>query len=224
MRIVTIGATGLVGSLLVERLLGAGHEVDAVLRRPSGKAHEALREHVAAIGDWPEIVRSIAADAAVSTLGTTWAAAGSEAAFRAVDRDAVIAFAGAARHAGARRMLTVSSVGADAASRSFYLRTKGEADATGPASGVSRRRASGGRADRDRAEPAREPVPARAVGAVRGDRRARRRGRGGGLPPTRGAGRVRSRERRSGSSGGRNATFRGARLGGRRFEPPDRVP
>lgn len=53
-------------------------------------------------------------------------AAGSQAAFRAVDLDAVVAFASAARRAGARRMVTISSVGADPESRNFYLRTKGE--------------------------------------------------------------------------------------------------
>jgi uncharacterized protein YbjT (DUF2867 family) len=61
----------------------------------------------------------------VSALGTTMRAAGSEAQFRAVDFDTVVAFAGAARRAGARHMVVVSSVGADPESRNFYLRTKG---------------------------------------------------------------------------------------------------
>jgi uncharacterized protein YbjT (DUF2867 family) len=52
--------------------------------------------------------------------------AGSKAAFRAVDLDMVIAFAGAAHEAGAWHMLSISSVGADPNASSFYLRTKGE--------------------------------------------------------------------------------------------------
>lgn len=121
-----IGATGLVGSRLAERLLANRHEVHSLSRRAIGRTRPRWREHVAPPGEWPAIVRTIEVDAAVSALGTTWRAAGSEAAFRAVDFGMVTEFAKAAREAGARRMLTVSSVGADAGSRSFYLRVKGE--------------------------------------------------------------------------------------------------
>ena len=61
-------------------------------------------------------------------LGTTQKIAGSQAAFARVDRDYVVAVARAARAAGATRLALVSSVGADAKSRNFYLRTKGEAE------------------------------------------------------------------------------------------------
>ena len=66
---------------------------------------------------------------AISCLGTTMRVAGSRDAFRAVDHDLVLAFAKAARDAGARHMISVSSVGAMPASGSFYLRTKAEAEA-----------------------------------------------------------------------------------------------
>ena len=62
-------------------------------------------------------------------LGTTRAQAGSDAAFRAVDLDLTLAFAGAAKAAGARRVGLVSAVGADAHSPFLYPRTKGEAEA-----------------------------------------------------------------------------------------------
>jgi uncharacterized protein YbjT (DUF2867 family) len=41
----------------------------------------------------------------------------------------VLAFARAAKAAGARRFVVVSSIGADRGSRNFYLRTKGEMEA-----------------------------------------------------------------------------------------------
>lgn len=131
MRIVMIGATGLVGSLLADRLLADEgiEEVHAIGRRASGRAHARWREHVIPPADWPQVVAGIGADRAVSTLGTTMRAAGSEAAFRAVDRGMVTRFAQAARDAGARHMLTVSSVGADARSRNLYLAIKGEMEA-----------------------------------------------------------------------------------------------
>lgn len=58
-------------------------------------------------------------------LGTTMARAGSQAAFAAVDHDLVLRLADIALQRGAEHAVVVSSVGADAASRNFYLRTKG---------------------------------------------------------------------------------------------------
>jgi uncharacterized protein YbjT (DUF2867 family) len=126
MRVAMIGATGLVGSLAARRLLAQGREVEAVLRRPSGLLHPAWREHVAPPEEWAGIVAGLNPEAAISALGTTMRQAGSQAAFRTVDFDMVVAFAGAAAAAGARRMVTVSSAGADPGSAAFYLRTKGE--------------------------------------------------------------------------------------------------
>jgi uncharacterized protein YbjT (DUF2867 family) len=69
------------------------------------------------------------AQEAYCALGTTIRAAGSQAAFRAVDFDAVLAFARAARAAGVSRFALVSALGADPGSPTFYNRVKGEAEA-----------------------------------------------------------------------------------------------
>jgi uncharacterized protein YbjT (DUF2867 family) len=50
------------------------------------------------------------------------------AAFRAVDHDAVLAFASAAKKAGVQRFLVVTALGSDARSRVFYNRVKGETE------------------------------------------------------------------------------------------------
>jgi uncharacterized protein YbjT (DUF2867 family) len=68
------------------------------------------------------------ADWAFCCLGTTIAQAGSQAAFRAVDFDAVLAFARAAQAAGVRRLGVVSALGASASAAAFYSRVKGEAE------------------------------------------------------------------------------------------------
>ena len=133
MRVVLIGATGLIGASVAARL--AGHDLHCLQRRPGGGSGTV---HVAPPAHWPELVRMLTPAAAISTLGTTMAKAGSKAAFRAVDRDIVLAFAGAARAAGAARMVAVSSVGASPASASFYLRTKGEVEAALVALGFAR--------------------------------------------------------------------------------------
>jgi len=69
------------------------------------------------------------ADALYIALGTTIKQAGSQAAFKAVDLDAVVNVARAARAAGVRRCAVVSAMGADAGSAIFYNRIKGEAEA-----------------------------------------------------------------------------------------------
>lgn len=129
MRVVMIGATGLVGRALADRLIAGGVDVVVIGRRSLGRTHPNLREHLAAADHWPEIVRACPANVAISALGTTWRATGSQTAFRAVDLDMVVAFANAVRSAGGERFVTVSAIGANAASRNFYLRTKGEMEA-----------------------------------------------------------------------------------------------
>jgi uncharacterized protein YbjT (DUF2867 family) len=123
MRIAMIGATGLVGRNLWP-LLEERHELLVIGRRPSG----AIREKIGAMETWPGLLQGEEVDVAISTLGSTRKAAGSWAAFEAVDRHAVLAFARAARDAGARHFLLVSSSGANAGSRNAYLRLKGEVE------------------------------------------------------------------------------------------------
>ena len=67
-------------------------------------------------------------DIYISCLGTTMATAGSPTAFLAVDRELVLRLARIAKNLGAKHAILVSSVGASEASRSFYLRVKGEVE------------------------------------------------------------------------------------------------
>jgi uncharacterized protein YbjT (DUF2867 family) len=59
-------------------------------------------------------------------LGTTIRKAGSQEAFRRIDLELPLRSAAEALKAGAEQFVVVSSVGADAASKNFYLHTKGE--------------------------------------------------------------------------------------------------
>lgn len=127
MRIVMTGATGLVGGLLVQKL--GEHDLSLIGRRTITEAPASAVQRIGPMEDWPKLVSQSTYDAAICCLGTTIRVAGSQAAFQAVDRDAVSAFAAAAKAAGARHFLMVSSVGANPATRNFYLRTKGEAEA-----------------------------------------------------------------------------------------------
>jgi uncharacterized protein YbjT (DUF2867 family) len=123
------GASGLVGGLCLRRLLAAGEfdQVVVIARRPLELSHERLRVMVTSFDRLAELA-PIPAGAALSTLGTTMARAGSEQAFRAVDHDAVLAFAQWARRGGASSFVLLSSVGAATNARSLYLRVKGQVE------------------------------------------------------------------------------------------------
>ncbi len=116
------GATGLIGNAFAAQWQGPG-TLHLLVRRAITPPGPLQRVHVVDFGALPALP---AADAAVCALGTTLRAAGSQAAFRAVDFDAVLAFARAARTAGARRLAVVSSLGADRHSSTFYSRVKGK--------------------------------------------------------------------------------------------------
>ena len=122
MNVLLAGATGLVGSAYATQWLGPG-TLHLLVRRQLAASAPLQQVHVV---DFTALPALPAADAAVCALGTTIAVAGSQAAFRAVDFDAVLAFARAARAAGALKLAVVSSLGADRKSASFYSRTKGE--------------------------------------------------------------------------------------------------
>ncbi len=85
----------------------------------------ACRVHVVDFGALPALPP---ARHAYCALGTTIKIAGSQAAFRAVDHDAVLAFARAARQSGVTHFAVVSALGASARSPSFYNRVKGEVE------------------------------------------------------------------------------------------------
>ena len=69
-------------------------------------------------------------------LGTTIKRAGSQDAFRAIDHDAVVAVATAAKQAGASSFLHVTAMGASVGSRVFYNRVKGETERDVAAVGI----------------------------------------------------------------------------------------
>lgn len=131
-QVVIAGASGVVGRRVLQELVEREDvaAMVALVRRPLAMAHAKVVSTPVSFARADTLGAAIPAgvDAAVCCLGTTMKRAGSKPAFRAVDHDAVIAFARAAHARGVRHFVLVSSIGADARSRSFYLRTKGEAE------------------------------------------------------------------------------------------------
>lgn len=124
------GASGLVGSHLLALLLEDAQfgAVVSLGRKRLAIASAKLEQRVVDFSAL-DVAGLAAPEVAFCALGTTIGKAGSQAAFRAVDHDAVIEFAKAALAAGARCFALVSSLGADPHSRIFYNRVKGETEA-----------------------------------------------------------------------------------------------
>jgi len=131
MKLLLIGATGLVGHQVLMRAL-EDPRVEAVIaptRRPLAVTHHKLTAPVVRFDDLPEDADWWHADAAICTLGTTIGKAGSQEAFRKVDHDYPLAVARLARAHGTPRFAVVSAMSANRNSLFFYSRVKGEVEA-----------------------------------------------------------------------------------------------
>lgn len=124
------GASGLVGGELLKKLLAddAFGRVIAVGRRALPLQHLKLTQATVDFADQASFAALPAPEAAFSCLGTTIKKAGSKEAFRAVDHDAVLTVARAAKERGARAFLHVTSTGADSRSSMFYSAVKGQVE------------------------------------------------------------------------------------------------
>ncbi|MBN9063851.1 MAG: NAD-dependent dehydratase [Rhizobiales bacterium 65-9] len=131
MKLLLVGATGLVGHEVLARAL-EDPRVESVMapaRRPLAVSDPKLSAPVVRFDDLPKDADWWQADAAICTLGTTIAKAGSREAFREVDHDYPLAVARLARVHGTPRFAVVSAKGANRNSPFFYSRVKGELEA-----------------------------------------------------------------------------------------------
>jgi len=119
MELLLAGGTGLVGRSIIGLAKDRLMSITTVGRRITGEVENEL------VVDFADLPILPSADTAICTLGTTMRDAGSKSAFKAVDFDAVMAFARAAKQSGVRHFLVVTAVGADTGSRAFYSRIKG---------------------------------------------------------------------------------------------------
>lgn len=129
MKLLLLGATGLVGGHVLELAL-ADPRVTAVIapsRRPLPERPR-LAAPMVDFSALPQDPSIWAADAAICALGTTLKQAGSRERFRQVDHDYVLDLARLARANGARTFVLNSAKGADVSSVFFYSRVKGETE------------------------------------------------------------------------------------------------
>ncbi|MDB4949018.1 MAG: nucleoside-diphosphate sugar epimerase [Gemmatimonadetes bacterium] len=134
-----LGATGLVGGhclrlLLADPVYGRVH---ALVRRSLGHPHPGLVEHVVDFDRLERHTDAVRGDDVFCCLGTTIGKAGSREAFLRVDHGIPLQVGRMARANGARTFLLVSALGADAGSRIFYNRAKGEVERDAAALGFA---------------------------------------------------------------------------------------
>jgi uncharacterized protein YbjT (DUF2867 family) len=130
MRLLLLGATGLVGSSALKLALAndAFSEVIAPTRKPLAPSARLVNPVMPRIEDVAPALKSYDLDAVVCALGTTQAKAGSKQAFRHVDYELPVVLGTAARAAGVETCAIVTAMGASVDSMIFYSRTKGEVE------------------------------------------------------------------------------------------------
>jgi uncharacterized protein YbjT (DUF2867 family) len=127
MKLLLVGATGLVGREVLRLALSDARvsQVVAPVRKPL-PAHPKLDAPLVDFDRLPPDAPWWRMDAAICTLGTTMKLAGTRQLFRRVDHDYPLAVARLALAAGTRTYALNSAAGANAGSRIFYNRVKGE--------------------------------------------------------------------------------------------------
>lgn len=128
MKAIVIGATGLVGKSVTEKLLAhtAVDSVQIFVRRTTGLVHKKLTETIVDFDKFDSWKPELKGDILFSALGTTLKAAGSKEAQYKVDFEYQFQVAKASAENGVKTYVLISSVNADAKSPFFYLKMKGE--------------------------------------------------------------------------------------------------
>ena len=129
---VVIGATGLIGHIVVEYLLKdpAFRKVRILVREKTGLSHAKLEEKIVNFNDMDDYTKKFGkGDVIFSCVGTTQKKVqGDKTAYKKVDFDIPVNAAKIGIENGFKKFMLISSVGADATSKNFYLKLKGETE------------------------------------------------------------------------------------------------
>ncbi len=125
---IVIGATGVTGTQLVAQLLKDSRfeQVKVFVRRPTGITNNKLQEHIVNFNQPDSFRKLVTGDVLYSAMGTTLKAAGSKEAQHLIDYTYQYNMAKIAAANGVNALVLVSSAGANASSKIFYSKMKGE--------------------------------------------------------------------------------------------------
>ncbi|RYZ70419.1 MAG: NAD-dependent epimerase/dehydratase family protein [Proteobacteria bacterium] len=124
------GATGFIGSHLLSDLLADARydQVTIVVRRKLKMEHPKLKVLVGDFNTLESLKSELVADDVFITLGTTKKHTPNQAEYYKVDHDYPVLAAKLAQENGAKGVYVVTAIGANADSKIFYTRTKGEVE------------------------------------------------------------------------------------------------
>jgi len=127
---IVYGASGLVGSYILENLLNNTHyeQVTIVVRKDLNIRHSKLKTLIGDFNSLPEVIKGIAADEVFIALGTTQKKTPDKQQYYQIDHDYPILAAKLAKENGAKAVFLVSAIGANAKSSIFYTKMKGETE------------------------------------------------------------------------------------------------
>ncbi len=127
---IVYGASGLVGSYILEALLEDNNyeQVVIVVRKDLGISHPKLKVVTGDFHTFADSVKGIEADEVYIALGTTQKKTPDKKEYYQIDHDYPVLAAKTAKENGAKTVSLVSSIGANSGSGVFYTRTKGEAE------------------------------------------------------------------------------------------------
>lgn len=130
MKATVIGATGLIGSYLLELLLKDDHfdSLRVLVRRPFESDHPKLEKKLVDFTDAESFRLALeGSDVVFCSIGTTQKKVkGDKEAYRKIDYDITVNAARFCKLNGCETFVFVSSVGASSKSKNFYLKLKGE--------------------------------------------------------------------------------------------------
>lgn len=127
--VLLFGATGLVGSYVLEQLIAdiTVQKIIVFTRSPLTISLPKIKNIVTDFTNLNELATHFMGSTVLyCCIGTTIKKVKTKEAFKAVDYDLPVQLAGLAKEKGVKKFIALSSLGADANSKNFYLRTKGE--------------------------------------------------------------------------------------------------
>jgi len=127
-----VGATGLIGSFLLEELLNDPYfdSVRVLIRRPFDITHPKLEKKIIDFNDSDSLLVALSnSDVVFCSIGTTnKKVKGDKEAYRKIDFDIPVKVARLCKMTGCEKFILVSSAGANSKSRNFYQRLKEETE------------------------------------------------------------------------------------------------
>lgn len=128
MQVLILGATGLVGSRLLDLMLQdvKVERIHLISRRSSGIDHQKITEYITPLEKMDQFESAFSVDVCFCSLGTTIKKSGSKSEFEKIDYELPLMAAKLARKNNVPSFIVVSALGASVNSNFFYSRVKGK--------------------------------------------------------------------------------------------------